>query len=233
MASAKVEVEASKMQLKHLMFVRILAINAVVMVSNLYDYAKQNSGPLKSTVGTVENAVTAVVGPVYEKFNDVPGDVLVFLDKKVDEATYKFDEWAPPLAKKAVSKTQSVVNKASQVAQDLLKEAQVAGPRAAIFHLGTISKHFAVSQLAVVWYKVHHYPALHGVAELAVPTAAHWSEKYNNLVKYMTAKGYTVFSYLPLVPVEEMAKAYKQVEASVDKKGDSSSSSENDSDEEE
>ncbi|KAL2510354.1 REF/SRPP-like protein [Forsythia ovata] len=114
MVSAKVEQEGSEMQLKHLRFVRILAINAVVMVSNLYDYAKQNSGPLKSTVGTVENAVSAVVGPVYEKFKDVPGDFLVFLDKKVDEATYKFDKCAPPLAKKAVRKTQSVVNKASQ-----------------------------------------------------------------------------------------------------------------------
>ncbi|KAL2484431.1 REF/SRPP-like protein [Abeliophyllum distichum] len=233
MVSAKVEQEGSERQLKHLRFVRILAINAVVMVSNLYDYAKQNSGPLKSTVGTVENAVTAVVGPVYQKFKDVPGDVLVFLDKKVDEATYNFDKCAPPLAKKAVRKTQSIVNKASQVAQDLVKEAQVAGPRAAIFHAGTMSKHFAISQFAVVWYKVNQYPALHGVAKMAIPTAAHWSEKYNNLVKDKTAKGSTVFSYLPLVPIEEMVKAYKQVEASAGKNGDTSSSSSSDSDKEE
>lgn len=70
-------------ELKHLEFVRMIAIKAVVCLSILYEYAKQSSGPLKSTVGTVERAVTTVVGPVYEKFKDVPGDVLVFLDNKV------------------------------------------------------------------------------------------------------------------------------------------------------
>ena len=62
---------------------RVAAIQALVYVSNLYDCAKQNSGPLRSTVGTVEGAVTAVVGPVYDKFKGVPDDLLSFLDKKV------------------------------------------------------------------------------------------------------------------------------------------------------
>lgn len=70
-------------ELKRLGFVRIYAINTLVFVSNLYDYAKNNSGSLKSAVGTVENAVTAVVGPVYDKFKGVPDDLLVFLDDKV------------------------------------------------------------------------------------------------------------------------------------------------------
>lgn len=75
--------EKSEVNLKHLGFVRVLALNTAVLVSNLYDYAKQNSGPLRSTVGTVENAVTTVVRPVYERFKGVPDEVLVFLDKKV------------------------------------------------------------------------------------------------------------------------------------------------------
>lgn len=75
--------ERSDVQLKRLGFVRVLAINAAVVVTSLYGYAKENSGPLKSTVGKVENAVTAVVGPVFERFKGLPGDILVFLDKKV------------------------------------------------------------------------------------------------------------------------------------------------------
>lgn len=75
--------EKSEVNLKHLGFVRVLAINTAVLVSNLCDYAKQNSGPLRSTVGTVENAVTTVVKPVYERLKGVPDEVLVFLDKKV------------------------------------------------------------------------------------------------------------------------------------------------------
>ncbi|KAL2519714.1 REF/SRPP-like protein [Abeliophyllum distichum] len=236
MASTEVEVEGSEMQVKHLRFVRIIAINAAVIVSNIYDYAKQNSGPLKSTVGTVENAVASVIGPVYEKFKGVPGALLIFLDKKLDEGTNKFEVCSPPWAKKVVSKTQSVVKKASQIAYDLAEETKVGGPGAALSRAGTMSKHFAMSQLAIVWYKVNHYPVLHGVTEIAVPTAAYWSEKYNKWVKYLTVKGYSVFGYLPLVPVEEMAKAYKQAEADaeavVGKKDDTSSSSESESEKE-
>lgn len=78
-----VEVERSDAELKHLEFLKILGVHGVVVVSNLYENAKQNSGPLKSTVETVENVVTAVVDPVYQKVKGVPGDLLVFLDKKV------------------------------------------------------------------------------------------------------------------------------------------------------
>lgn len=77
------ETERKKQELRHLGFMRIAAIQALVCVSSLYDYAKRNSGPLRSPVGTVESAVTAVVGPVYQKFKGVPDDLLVFLDKKV------------------------------------------------------------------------------------------------------------------------------------------------------
>ncbi|KAM2157195.1 hypothetical protein ACFX1R_042794 [Malus domestica] len=86
MATVDKGVEIGKeKELKHLGFLRVAAIQTLVCVSNLYDYAKQNSGPLRSTVGTVEGEVTAVVGPVYRKFKGVPDDVLTFLNAKVDE----------------------------------------------------------------------------------------------------------------------------------------------------
>ena len=69
--------------MKRLGFVRVAAIHALVYMSNLYDYAKQNSGPLRSTIGTIEGAVTTIVGPVYEKFKGIPDALLSFLDKKV------------------------------------------------------------------------------------------------------------------------------------------------------
>ena len=79
----EVTVESKNKDLKHLGFVRIAAIQTFVIVSNLYEYAKQNSGPLRSAVGTVENTVTTVLGPVCNKFKDFPDDVLVYVDKKV------------------------------------------------------------------------------------------------------------------------------------------------------
>ena len=73
-------------ELKHLGFMRFAAIQALICVSNLYDYAKRNSGPLRLTVGAVEDAVTTVISPVYQKFQGVPDHLLVFLDKKVMNA---------------------------------------------------------------------------------------------------------------------------------------------------
>lgn len=59
-------------ELKYLGFVKIAAIKAFVCVSNLYEYAKQNSGPLRSAVRTAEDTVTTVLGPVYNKSNGLP-----------------------------------------------------------------------------------------------------------------------------------------------------------------
>lgn len=70
-------------ELKHLAFVRIATIHAFVCMSSLYDYAKQNSGSLRSAVETVEGTVTTVLGPVYNKFKPLPQDLLLFLDNKV------------------------------------------------------------------------------------------------------------------------------------------------------
>ncbi|MCD9559360.1 hypothetical protein HAX54_017263 [Datura stramonium] len=225
MVTHKAEMDKSEDNLKHLGFVRLLAVNTVVLVSNLYEYAKQNSGPLRSTVGTVENAVTTVVRPVYERLKGVPDEVLVFLDKKVDDGIGKFDELAPPLAKNVVNKAQSVFQKASEVVQDLFKDVQVAGPRAAIYHAGELSKQLATSQVAVLWYHVNHCPPLHGIAQMAAPTAAHWSEKYNQLVADLKKKGYSIVSYIPSIPVEEISKAYKQVESAARKKKGATDSS--------
>ncbi|KAH7861540.1 hypothetical protein Vadar_027517 [Vaccinium darrowii] len=65
-------------ELKRLGFVRIYVIKTLVYVSDLYEFAKNNSRSLNSVVGTVENDVTTVVGPVYKKFKGVPDDLLVF-----------------------------------------------------------------------------------------------------------------------------------------------------------
>ncbi|CAA0833159.1 REF/SRPP-like protein [Striga hermonthica] len=132
---------------------------------------------------------------------------------QVDEVANKFNECAPQSAKNLVSKAQSIMKKASELAHELTAEARVKGPLAAISHAGTISKQVAVNQLVVVWYKANKHPIMHGLFEMAIPTAAHWSEKYNKLVKNLSKKGFTFMGYVPLVPVEEISVAYKQVEA--------------------
>ncbi|KAK7368435.1 hypothetical protein VNO80_10461 [Phaseolus coccineus] len=199
-------------ELKHLGFVRIAAIKGFVCISNLYDFAKQNSGPLRSAVGTVEDTVTTVLGPVYHKFKGVPNRLLLFVDNKVDEATHKFDEHAPSLVKQVASQVNCLVQEMTNKAEKVVSEAQYGGARAAAQYVATESKKIVVSGSVKLWGGLNHYPPFHAVAEMAVPSAAHWSEKYNNVVKGMSKRGGGVLGYLPLIPIEDIAKAFKQGE---------------------
>lgn len=150
----------------------------------------------------------------------------------MDEATLKFQESAPPTAKKIALNVQLLVKKASSTVEELAEEAKVGGPFAAVSRAATISKNFTVNQLAVIWYKINQNPTLRGVSKAATPTATHWSEKYNNLIKGLRAK-YTVLCYVPLIPIEEMTKAYKRVEvAAAGKEEEASTSSGSESDKE-
>ncbi|KAL2332661.1 hypothetical protein Fmac_013874 [Flemingia macrophylla] len=225
---AKTEIDAKfesrDKELQHLWFVRIAAIQTYVFVSNLYEYAKQNSGPLRSAVGTVENTVTTVLGPVCNKFRGVPDDVLVFVDNKVDEATHKFDEHAPPFAKQLADKAKGLIQRLAHGAEKVVSEAQSGGPRAAVHYVATESKHILLINSVKLWVGLNHYPPFHALADMAVPTAAHWSEKYNQVIKVMTQKGYSFVGYLPLIPTDEIAKAFKQGEANL--KGDDAASAE-------
>ncbi|XVE74779.1 hypothetical protein DITRI_Ditri12bG0045500 [Diplodiscus trichospermus] len=213
MATMENRVENKNQDLKHLGFVRVAAIRALVCVSNLYEYAKQNSGPLRSTVGTVEGAVTTVVGPVYEKFKDVPDHLLGFLDKKVDEASHKFDEHAPASAKHVISKAHDLVHKTAQKAQTLVDAARTNGARGAFNYAAAEYKQFVLVNSTKLWVKLNHNSAFHSVADKVVPKAANLSGKYNYLVKDLSGKGYPVFGYLPLIPVDELGEAVQQAEA--------------------
>ena len=75
--------ENEEKKLKYLDFVQVAAVYIVVCFSTLYEYAKENSGPLRPGVQTVEGTVRTVIGPVYEKFHNVPSDLLNFIDRKV------------------------------------------------------------------------------------------------------------------------------------------------------
>ncbi|CAL0324909.1 unnamed protein product [Lupinus luteus] len=64
-----------------------------------------------------------------------------------------------------------------------------------------------------LWAGLNHYPPFHAVAKMAVPTAAHWSEKYNHVVKGIVGKGYSISGYLPSIPIDGIVKAFKPGEA--------------------
>lgn len=200
-------------QLKRLGFVRIVAVHLIVFVSYLYQLAKQNSGSLRSKVITVEGTVNGVVGPVYEKFKGVPDDLLRFLDKQVDEAVIQFNKHAPVVAKHIAIKAQYVMQSASQKAGELVQQVKAGGPRAGVYYVTKESKQIALTQSVLVWVALNQYPPVRKVASAAVPVAEIAAVKYNHVVNDMAHKGYTIFGYLPLVPVEDIAKEFKKAEA--------------------
>ncbi|XP_009127549.1 REF/SRPP-like protein At1g67360 [Brassica rapa] len=211
---------SKELGLNHLGFVRVAAIQVLVSLSNLYDYAKQNSGPLKPAVGKVEGAVTTVVTPVFNKFKDVPDTLLLFLDHKVGEVSNKFDKHAPPLAKQVVSQAHVLIQMTTEKAQSFVKEARTGGPKAAFNYAATEYKYFVVTNSVKVWVKLNRYKPIHAVGNKALPLAANLSGKYNGLVTDMTKMGYPVVGYLPLVPVDDIVKAYEKEQDAAQKKGD-------------
>ncbi|XP_076928757.1 stress-related protein-like isoform X2 [Bidens hawaiensis] len=195
------QVETEEDRLKYLEFVQVAALHVVLYASKFYGYAKNNSGPLKPGVETIEGTLKTVVGPAYNKFHDVPVEVLKFVDRKVDESVNKFDSRMPPFVKNVSTevKAAGVVETASGLA------------KTAYTRLEPVAEHYAVS----AWHGLNRLPLFPKVANVVVPRAAYYSERYNQTVKQSAVKGYKVSSYLPLVPTEKIAKVFNSSEAQV------------------
>ncbi|KAI3506633.1 hypothetical protein L1887_21193 [Cichorium endivia] len=206
--------------LKYLDFVQSAVIYFVVCFSTVYEYAKENAGPLKPGVQTVESTVKTVIGPVCERFHDVPYELLKFVDLKVGDALKELNRHVPSHLKEAPSQAKYVANNFPEVARDLALEAfktarKVAHtlyikyePTAKELYISyePIAEKYAVS----AWRSLNKLPVFPQVAQVAVPTAAFVAEKYNYAVCYTAEKGYPVAQYLPLVPVEKIAKVFQE-----------------------
>ncbi|KAB2634954.1 REF/SRPP-like protein [Pyrus ussuriensis x Pyrus communis] len=210
-------------RLKYFQFVQVAAAYAEVCFTNLYGYAKERSGPLKPGVESVEGTVKTVVGPVYNKYHDVPAHLLTFVDRKVDQSVTKLDSRVPPVVKQASSKALCAAQKAPEAARAVASELKRAGvvdtasscaksvyskcePTAKDLYAKYEPK---AEQCAVsAWRKVNQ--VLPKVVDVVVPTAAYCSEKYNQTVQSTAEKGYRVSSYLPLVPTEKIAMVFAE-----------------------
>ncbi|KAG9154152.1 hypothetical protein Leryth_000633 [Lithospermum erythrorhizon] len=205
--------EEEKAQLKYLEFVKGTAIYAIVCFITLYEYAKDNSGPLKPGVNAVEGSVKAVTRPVYNKFHHVPFQLLKFIDCKIGETIMELDHRMPTMIKRASYQLLLVVQKAPEVAREVVSEVEQAGLVDATSNIVKrvyMSYEPAAEKYAVSsWSKLNELPLFPIVAHIVVPTAAYWAEKYNQVVATIVERGYTVSCYLPLIPIDKIAKAFE------------------------
>ena len=109
--------QENRKNLKYLDFVQAAVIYTAVCLGGVYEYAKENSGPLKPGVQTVEGIVKAVIGPVYEKFHDVPFELLKFIDRKVGDSLAEVDRHVSSLLKQASCHAVTAAQKAPEVAR--------------------------------------------------------------------------------------------------------------------
>ncbi|CAN1784151.1 REF/SRPP-like protein At3g05500 [Linum perenne] len=199
-------------RLKYLQFVQAAGVHALVTFTNLYIYAKDKAGPLKPRVETMEGTVKNVVGPVYDKYQDVPIGVLKFVDRKVPIVVKQVSSQAISAAQAAPGAARAV---ATEVQRSGVKET-VTGLAKTVYtkyepkakELYTAYEPKAEQCAASAWRRLNQLPLFPQVAHVVVPTAAYWSGKYNDTVSSTAEKGYKVSSYLPLVPTERIAKVF-------------------------
>ncbi|PKA50991.1 Stress-related protein [Apostasia shenzhenica] len=210
-------------KLKYLDFVQVAALQAATCFWSLYVFARENAGPLRPGVQTVEGTVKAVVGPVYEKFRDVPFELLKFVDHKIDEVVREVDRHVPSLLKRVSTQSYSAAQRAPEVAKSLAAEVQRSGLTATALEMAREAKvrfvpvvqHVwgrcepVVERYAVAtWRSLNQLPVFPQVAQIVVPTAAYWSDKYNRAVACAGDRGYVVAEFLPLVPTERISKVF-------------------------
>nr|AHF95713.1 small rubber particle protein [Hevea brasiliensis] len=196
--------EVEEERLKYLDFVRAAGVYAVDSFSTLYLYAKDISGPLKPGVDTIENVVKTVVTPVYY----IPLEAVKFVDKTVDVSVTSLDGVVPPVIKQVSAQTYSVAQDAPRivldVASSVFNTGVQEGAKALYANLEPKAEQYAV----ITWRALNKLPLVPQVANVVVPTAVYFSEKYNDVVRGTVEQGYRVSSYLPLLPTEKITKVF-------------------------
>ncbi|XP_071715925.1 stress-related protein-like [Rutidosis leptorrhynchoides] len=208
--------------LKYLQFVQSAVIYFVVCCSTVYEYAKENAGSLKPSVQTAENTVKNVFGPVYARFQDVPLELLKFVDLKVGDALTELNRHVPERMKQIPNRANYVAHNLPEVTRDIALEAfKMTQKMANTLYIKyeptakelynkyePVAEKYAVS----TWQSMNKLPFFPQVAQIAVPTGAYVISKYNYTVCYTAEKGYLVPQYLPLVPLDKIAKVFQENE---------------------
>ncbi|KAI3840603.1 hypothetical protein MKX03_004615 [Papaver bracteatum] len=192
--------------LKHLAFIHIATVQAVVFLTKIYNFAKEKSGPLKPGVESVQGTLKTVASPVYNKFKDIPYNVLKFADKMVDESK------VPSVAKVVSREAQTI---GSEVQRSGLVETARAYAMNAYTKVEPSAKEayakyepIAEKYAAMTWRNLNKLPLFPTAAKIMLPTASMLADTYNSAVSNATERKLPASSFLPLIPKERIAKVF-------------------------
>lgn len=128
----------------------------------------------------------------------------------------EMDRHVPLLIKQASSQARSV---ASEIKRGGLVETATNVAKSAYVKYEPVAEEYyykyepvAEKYVVVAWSSLNRLPLVPQLAHILVPTASYWAERYNQSVGYFVSRGYTVSYYLPLVPIDRIAKVFKASE---------------------
>ena len=145
----------------------------------------------------------------------------------MDDSINELDRHVPPLVKRVSCQVLSAAQKVPEVARAVASEVQRDGVVDTATNIAKnvyvkyeptakelYSKYEPVAEQSAVmaWRSLNRIPLFPQVAGIVVPTAAYWAEKYNQTVNYTVGRGFAVAAYLPLVPIERIAKVFEESE---------------------
>ncbi|KAJ0763395.1 putative rubber elongation factor [Helianthus annuus] len=102
MASNEFEIEQSSTGLKYLWLFKKIVARSLLLLLNVYEYAKENSVDFKATIVAAEDLVVFTFGPLYQKLTSLPEDIMEFVDDT-------FDKYASSRAKEFVTKYNTLI----------------------------------------------------------------------------------------------------------------------------
>lgn len=125
---------------------------------------------------------------------------------QVDASVTELDRRVPPTLKKVSSQAMSAAQKAPEVVDKASGFAKSVYTKCEPTAKGLYNKYEPKAEqcAATAWRGLNRLPLFPKVAG----TAAYCTEVYNSTVVSAAEKGYKVSSYLPLVPVEKIAKVF-------------------------
>ncbi|KAJ7563287.1 hypothetical protein O6H91_03G104700 [Diphasiastrum complanatum] len=198
-----------EVQLKYLGHVLAAGQKATGYVATIYELAKENSGPLKSGVDKIENRVKAVVGPVYDKFEGKPLELLEFLDKKVSDSLVLLDSSVPQTVKEKTNQAYDFVKQAPDAAMSVVADVQKNGLYESVRTYYVKYEPMADEWTADTLKKLKGLPGVPFIIDLVGPSALYGAGKYNQFISILKERQIPLSSYIPLLPLEKLEKAVK------------------------
>ncbi|KAJ7539255.1 hypothetical protein O6H91_11G083300 [Diphasiastrum complanatum] len=195
--------------LKYLGLVYLAALKAASLVGFLYEFAKENSGPLRPGVETVEGTVKTVVGPVYHKIEGKPLELLHFVDNKVDESLIALDARLPQYGKERLYQIYVTFHRTPYFVKSVITEVQKNGVYETARDYYVKYEPVAEDLSYNAWRNLLKLPLVPDVVNVVAPPTIFGAAKYNDVVGLLKNNDVPFASYIPMLPIEKMERAVK------------------------